>query len=131
MLPRYLRVPRGDPFKTYIYHAYNGGVSPAHTAEGDAAAALEEEATGASEEETSAEGLPDGDATAGVEEAGAAAAAGVLDDDPATAAGELATVARVVAEDPLDLAVALTEAVGDPLVLQYCSRADSTPTLLR
>ena len=98
---------------------------PAQTTEGDAAAALEEEATGASEEETSAEG----DVIAGLEEA--AAAVRVLDEDPATAAGELATVARVVAEEPLDLAVALTEAVEDPLVLQYCSRADSTPSLLR
>jgi predicted 2-oxoglutarate/Fe(II)-dependent dioxygenase YbiX len=117
------------PSKTCIRirHIYQDQVKPAYTVEGDAAAALEEEATGASEEEeTSAEG----EATAGLEEA-AAAAAGVLDEDPATAAGELATVARVVAEDPLDVAVALTEAVEDPLVLQYCSRADSTPTLLR
>jgi hypothetical protein len=66
--------------------------------------------------------------TAGLEEAAAAAAGALEDDAAATAAEELATVTRVVAEA---LPLVLEAAVEETLVLQYCSRAFSTPSLLR
>lgn len=71
-------------------------------------------------------------AAAGVLDEAAAAAAGVPDAVAATAAGELAEVARVLASlPPFPDPLVVEATVVEEWVFQYCSRADSTPALLR